>query len=316
VQRVIPDQQTQFLELKSGGMDQMGLTPLQFSRQTASGDFTRNFRKYSYVGNGYTYLGYNLQRPMFQDVRVRRALGYAIDKREIIDIVLLGLGAPAEVPYKPGTVWHNDRVRGVPYDPERARALLAEAGWKDEDGDGVLDKGGEPFRFKILTNNGNEQRVNTATVIQHRLAKIGVAVEVQRLEWAAFINEFVDKRRFDAVLLGWSLDPDPDQYIIWHSSKTGPKEFNFITYANAEVDELLEKGRRTFDVDQRKRIYDRFQEILADEQPYTFLYYPQSLPAVHCRVLGIDPAPAGIGYNFERWYVPQGLQKYAIAAAP
>lgn len=316
VQRVIPDLQTQFLELKSGGIDQMGLTPLQFSRQTETPAFARDFRKYSYVGNGYTYLGYNLQRPKFQDRRVRLALGHAIDKKEIIDIVLLGLGAPAEVPYKPGTVWHNDRVQGVDYDPAKARALLAEAGWKDTDGDGVLDKNGEPFAFTILTNQGNEQRLNTATVIQYRLGKIGIKVEVRVVEWAAFINEFIDKRKFDAVLLGWSLDPDPDQYIIWHSSKTGAKEFNFVSYANQEIDDLLEKGRRTFDQAARKRIYDRFQEILAEDQPYTFLYYPQSLLTVHCRFHGIEPAPAGIGYNFERWYVPEPLQRYAMTAAP
>lgn len=316
VQRIIPDLQTQFLELKSGGVDQMGLTPLQFSRQTQAPDFARSFRKYTYLGNGYTYLGYNLQSPLFQDRRVRVALGHAIDKKEIIDVVLLGLGQPAEVPYKPGTLWYNDKVQGVGYDPEKARALLAEAGWKDSDGDGVLDKDGRPFTFKILTNQGNEQRLNTATVIQHRLGKIGVKAEVRVVEWAAFINEFVDKRKFDAVLLGWSLDPDPDQYIIWHSSKTAPKEFNFITYANAEVDDLLEKGRRSFDQNERKLIYDRFQEILAEEQPYTFLYYPEALVAVHCRFHGIEPAPAGIGYNFERWYSPEPLHKYAIAAAP
>jgi len=316
IQRVIPDSQTQFLELKREDLDQMGLTSLQYRRQTDTPAFARNFHKYEYLANGYTYLGYNLQRPMFADVRVRRALTYAIDKQEIIDVVLLGLGAKAAVPYKPGTSWHNDQVKDLDYDPEKARALLAEAGWKDSDGDGVLDKDGQPFEFKILTNHGNEARLNAATVIQHRLGKIGVKAEVRVIEWAAFLKDFVDKRNFDAVLLGWTLDPDPDQYIIWHSSKTGPKEFNFVTYANAEVDDLLEKGRRTFDRDERKRIYDRFQEILVDDQPYTFLYYSQSLVAVHCRFHGIDPAPAGIGYNFERWYVPQHLHKYTIAAAP
>jgi peptide/nickel transport system substrate-binding protein len=316
VERVIPDVQTQFLELKSGGLDEMGLTPLQFRRQTDKGVFARNFRKYEYLTNSYTYLGYNLKNPLFADVRVRRALTHAIDKREIIDVVLLGLGEPAAVPYKPGTIWHDDTIADLDYDPDEARALLAEAGWQDTDGDGLLDRDGQPFSFKILTNQGNEQRLNAATVIQHRLGKIGIHVDVRVIEWSAFINEFIDKRKFDAVLLGWSLDPDPDQYIIWHSSKTGPKEFNFVSYSNAEVDELLEKGRRSFDPAERKRDYDRFQQVLVDEQPYTFLYYSESLPAVHCRFHGIDPAPAGISYNFERWYVPSRLQKYAMTAAP
>jgi peptide/nickel transport system substrate-binding protein len=316
VQRVIPDLQTQFLELQREDLDQMGLTPLQYQRQTDTPAFSRSFRKYQYLTNSYSYLGYNLKRPMFADVRVRRALTHAIDKREIIDVVLLGLGQAAAVPYKPGTIWHNDKVPDLEYDPEKARALLAEAGWRDSDGDGVLDKDGEPFHFKILTNLGNPQRLKAATVIQHRLGKLGVRVDVRVIEWAAFIKDFVDKRNFDAVLLGWSLDPDPDQYIIWHSSKTAVKEFNFVTYANAEVDELLEKGRRTFDRAERKRYYDRFQEILVEDQPYTFLYYAQALVALHCRFHGVDPAPAGLGYNFERWYAPKQLQKYAISAAP
>ena len=108
----------------------------------------------------------------------------------------------------------------------------------------------------------------------------------------------------------------PTGRCIWHSSKTQPKEFNFVTYANPEVDELLEQGRRTFDQEERKRVYDRFQEILVADQPYTFLYYAESTPVVHCRFQGIEPAPAGISYNFEDWWVPQPLQKYSLSAAP
>ena len=316
VTRIIPDSQTQFLELKSGGLDTMGLTPLQFERQTDSGVFRTSFRKYRYLANGYTYLGYNLKNPLFEDIRVRQALTHAIDKEEIVKVVLLGLGSPAKVPYKPGTVWFNDRVEDLGYDPDRARELLAEAGWNDSDGDGLLDRDGKPFAFKILTNQGNDQRLKAATVIQQRLQQVGVKVDVRVVEWAAFLNEFVDKRKFDAVVLGWSLDADPDQYIIWHSSKTQPKEFNFVTYANSEVDEILEQGRRTFDADERKRLYDRFQEILVADQPYTFLYYAESTPVVHCRFQGIEPAPAGISYNFEDWYVPRPLQKYSLSAAP
>ncbi len=313
VSRVIPDLATQFLELKSGGLDMMGLTPVQFQRQTSSADFLRRFAKYRYIGNGYTYLGYNLRNPLFQDLRVRRAFTHAINKQELVDGVLLGLGVPATGPYKPGTVWDNEKVRRYPFDPKRARELLAEAGWTDSDGDGVVDKDGKPFAFKILTNQGNESRLKTATIIQRRLQDIGVDASIRVLEWSAFINEFLNKRKFEAVILGWSLSPDPDQYDIWHSSKTGEKEFNFVSYSNAEVDELLEKGRRTFDRAERKRYYDRFQEILADEQPYTFLYVPEVTPVLHRRFHGIEPAPAGIMHNFHLWYVPSALQKHEIS---
>ncbi len=313
VSRVIPDLATQFLELKSGGIDTMGLTPVQYQRQTDTKRFSAEFNKYRYVGNGYTYLGYNLQRPVFQDVRVRRALTHAINKQELVDGVLLGLGHPSFGPYKPGTRWQNENVRRYPFDPDRSRALLGEAGWTDSDGDGVLDRDGERFSFTILTNQGNESRLKTATIVQKRFRDVGVDVAVRVVEWSAFLKEFVDKRKFDTVILGWSLSPDPDQYDIWHSSKTGAKEFNFVSYANDEVDGLLEKGRRAFDPNERKRYYDRFQEILAEEQPYSFLYVPEALPVVQQRFHGIEPAPSGIGHNFHEWYVPKALQKHAIA---
>lgn len=312
VYRVIPDESTQFLELKSGGLDMMGLTPLQYSRQTSTAAFARDFRKYRYVSNSYTYMGYNLDDPRFADVRVRRAFTHAIDKQEIVDAVLFGLGRPADGPYRPGTTWLNEELVPYGYDPARARELLAEAGWKDEDGDGIVEKDGKPFSFRILTNQGNDQRLKTATVVQKRLRDIGVDVSVRVVEWSAFINDFIDKRNFEAIVLGWSLSLDPDQYDIWHSSKTGYKQFNFVGYKNAEVDELLEKGRRTFDEAERKRIYDRLQVRLHEDQPYTFLYVPEATPIVAARIHGIEEAPGGISWNFPFWYVPEGRQKYSI----
>jgi len=316
VTRIIPDTATQFLELKAGGLDQMGLTPLQFKRQTETDYFRNNFSRFEYLANAYTYLGYNLLNPMFQDERVRRALSHAIDKEEIVKAVLLGLGRPAATPYKPGTFWVNDAIKGPEFDVEKAKALLAEAGWSDTDRDGILDKDGKDFSFELVTNKGNEQREKTATIVQRRLSEIGIEVQVKVIEWAAFINNFIDKKKFDAVILGWSLSPDPDQFDIWHSSKTGEKEFNFISYTNSEVDEVLEKGRRTFDREERKKYYDRFQEILNEQQPYTFLYVAYALPVVSNRFHGIEPAPAGIAYNFKDWYVPASMQKYTMTQTP
>ncbi len=308
--RVIPDASTMFLEMQSGGLDYMGLTPLQFAMQTDTPAFRRRFRKYRYPASAYSYLGYNLRRPLFQDKRVRQALSYAIDKQEIIDGVLLGLGQVASGPYKPGSWVHNPDVRRYRYDPERARALLTEAGWLDSDGDGVLDRGGKPLAFTIITNQGNDQRVKAGEIIQRRLSEVGVKVKLRVVEWAAFLKEFINPGNYDATILGWNITPDPDGYNVWHSSKTGPRELNFTFFKNAEVDNLLEAGRRTFDQAERKRIYYRFQEILAEEQPYTFLYVPDSLPVVSARFRGIDPAPAGIMYNFNQWYVPEREQKY------
>ncbi len=313
ITRVIPDLATMFLELKSGGLDLMGLTPTQYKRQTNDRFFHDSFRKYVYVANAYTYLGYNLLDPKFKDKRVRQAISYAIDKDEIIKVVLLGLGVPATGPYKSGLWFYNPNVRKYPYDPAKAMSLLKEAGWVRNE-DGVLEKDGKPFEFTVITNEGNPLRQRTAVIIQERLKKIGIRMKIRVIEWSAFINEFIDKKDFEATILGWTTGFDPDQYDIWHSSKTGKKELNFISYKNPAVDDLLEQGRRTFDQEKRKAAYFRLQEILAEDQPYTFLYVSEALPIVSSRFHGIEPSPLGISYNVYQWYVPKALQRYGRAA--
>jgi peptide/nickel transport system substrate-binding protein len=312
IYKVIPDPATLFLELQAGSVDMMGLTPLQYSKQTESDFFKTNFQKFRYPVPSYTYMGFNLKHPWFKDKKVRQAIAHAIDKSEIVDVVLFGLGSPATGPYVPNTWYYNPDVKRYEYNPERAKELLKEAGWKDTDGDGIVDKDNKPFKFTILTNMGNRLRMNTATIIQWRLAKIGIKVEIRLLEWSTFINEFIDKRRFEAVILGWSLGFEPDQYDIWHSSKTKEKEFNFVSYSNPQVDVLLEKGRRTFDIEKRKEAYFKIQEILADELPYIFLYVPNATPIVHSRFKGIKPTSIGISYNLPKWYVPKQLQRHGI----
>ena len=310
--RIIPDMATMFLELRANGIDRMNLTPIQYMRQTESNIFRRNFNKYRYLSFSYTYLGYNLQNPLFSDKRVRQAIAYGINKEEIIQGVLLGLGEATTGPYKPGTWAYNSGVKKYEYNQQKARELLADAGWKDTDGDGVLDKDGHPFVFEIITNQGNEVRAKCAEIIQRRLGDLGIKVKIRILEWAAFVNDFINKRRFDATILGWSIPLDPDIYDVWHSSKTGPQELNFISYRNEEVDRLIEQGRSTFDQKGRKKCYDRIQEILAEEQPYAFLYVPDALPIIHARFRGVEPAPLGIGHNFIKWYVPRDEQKLVI----
>ena len=312
VYRIIPDPATMFLELQAGGIDMMGLTPIQYTKQTDTDFFRNNFQKFRYPTFAYTHMAFNLKHPFFKDKRVRQAIAYAIDKNEIVDVVLFGLGSTATGPYVPNTWPYNPDVKKYEYDPEKAKQLLKEAGWTDTDRDGVLDKNGIPFKFTIRTNMGNNLRKNTATIIQWRLEKIGIKVEIEALEWSTFVNEFIDKRRFEAVILGWSIGLDPDQYDIWHSSKTKEKEFNFVSYNNLEVDELLEKGRRTFDIKERKKIYFRIQEILADELPYIFLYVPDATPVVHARFKGIKPSPIGITYNLPKWHVPKKLQRHSM----
>ncbi len=310
--RIIPDMATMFLELKALSLDQMGLNPLQYVRQTDTKWFKDNFNKYKYLGFGYSYLGYNLQDWKFKDKRVRQALTMAINRESIVQGVLLGLGTVTDTPYKPDSFWYNQNVTKFPYDPEKAKEMLAEAGWKDTDGDGILDKDGKPFEFTIITNHGNDIRKNAATIIQRDLKKVGIEVKIRVIEWAAFLKNFINKRNFEACLLGWGIGVDPNQIDIWNSKKTGENELNFINFQNQEVDRLLDLGASTYDKEERKKYYDKFQEIIAEEQPYTFLFVQYSLPTINSRFHGIEPAPIGIGYNFVKWYVPKALQKYTI----
>ncbi len=310
IYRIIPDNSTMYMELKAGGIDMMGISPVQYKRQTDTPEFKALFNKYRYPASAYTYLGYNLRHPLFSDRRVRQALTCAINKDEIVHGVLLGMGQVAHGPYKPGTWPFNPHIKDFEYNPERARSLLAEAGWRKKNDNGILVKNGKPFQFTILTNQGNDQRLKTAVIIQHRLKAMGIDVKIRVIEWASFLTQFIDKGNFEAVMLGWTIGQDPDLFDIWDSSKTGPRELNFIGYKNPEVDRLLREGRSTFDMEKRKRCYYRFQEILAEDQPYTFLYVPDALPVVNSRFRGVEPAPAGIMYNFIKWYAPKEEQKY------
>lgn len=309
VARIIPDQATTFLELKFGGIDYMALTPPQYKLQTETTLFKKYFQKFRYPAFGYTYLGYNLQDSRFADKRVRRALSHAINKKDIIDGVLLGYGTPCTGPFPPESWAYNTDVKDVDYDPEKAKKLLFEAGWSPGK-DGILYKDGKPFRFTVLVNQANDVRIKAAQIIKENLKEIGVIMDIKVLEWQALLHEFIDKRRFEAVILGWALSRDPDIYDIWHSSKTKEGEFNFISYKNEEVDRLLIEGRKTFDFEKRKKIYHEIHRILAEEQPVTFLFVPDALPVLHKRFKGVEKAPLGIWYDFIHWYVPENKAEW------
>lgn len=304
VARIIPDTSTMFLELKFGGIDYMGLTPSQYKLQGDSTVFRRHFNKFRYPAFGYTYLGYNHLHPLFADKKVRQALSHAINKQDIIAGVLLGFGSPCTGPFPPESWAYNPNVKDYEYNPDKAYKILQELGWK-MDSDGKLKKDGKTFSFTVLINQGNDARIKTAQIIKEQLKKVGIEMNIKVLEWQAMLNEFIHKKKFEAVIMGWSLSRDPDIYDIWHSSKTKEGQFNFISYKNEEIDRLLIEGRQTFNIEKRKKIYHRIHQILAEEQPYTFLFVPDALPVIHKRFKGIEKAPIGIWHNFIYWHVPK-----------
>ena len=316
IQRIIPDHAAQFLELMADHIDSMPLDPITFARIIPSRPALESqLNLYKELGNSYTYLGFNLKRQPFDDVRVRKAINFAIDKQEIIDGVYLGLGINIASPYKPGTRWSHPTLQPYGYDPQQAKNLLKLAGYKDENNDGIVEKNGKPLTFEILTNNGNKEREKSAVIIQRRLKEVGIAVTIRTIEWASFISRFIKTGEFDAVILGWGLGLDPDQYNIWHSSQQAPGQFNFIGYHNQHVDQLLEQGRTELDPNKRMLIYHKMAEALYQDSPIVYLSAGYGLTATHKRIQGvINPIPpAGVGYDAHKWFIPSALRRNQIS---
>ncbi|MCB4790930.1 MAG: peptide-binding protein [Elusimicrobia bacterium] len=309
ISKVIPDQAVEFLELRNQNIDEMSLTPDQWK---AYPEFFENYTKFRYPSFAYTYLAFNLANPAFQDKKFRQAIAHAINKDDIINGVLLGMGKAATGPFIPESWAYNKRVRDYSFDVKESKRLLNELGWKVTNKNSYLEKDGKILEFTILTNQGNKLRSLTAEIIQAQLKKIGIKVNIRIIEWSSLLHEFIDKRNFEAVILGWSLGRDPDQFSIWHSSQKNDGQYNFVSYANPQVDRLLELGRTVFDIGKRKEIYNKLHEILAGDLPYIFLYYPESLVVVHKRFRGPEVSPIGLGWNFYKWWAPKNEQKYML----
>ena len=317
--RVVNNMDAALTRLKSGSLDYMeSLQPVQVVRGTSSERFTRQFKKYEYYAPTYTYIGWNNDHPIFGDKRVRQAMTYLTNRKQIVDTVLFGLGEVVDSPIYFFRPEYDKALVSYPFDPAKALALLNEAGWKDSDGDGVLDKmidGNRiPLRFEIKINAGNTVRESVALVLMDELNKHGIAASVRQLDWTIFLND-VKNHQFDAVVLGWAMSTaEPDAYQVWHSSQAANKGSNAISYKNPRVDQILERYRQEFDPQKRIVLYKEFQQILHDEQPYTFLHVRKTVSAVHRRFQGVEVFPDGL--KPIDWWVPLTQQKYTNSIAP
>ena len=267
VYRVIPNPLTQEMEFYAGTLDSYGVQPQQVDRLKAD----PRFQSFSGTAFGYSYIGYNLRRKPFDDPRVRRALGMAIDTEQIIEFVLYGQGEPLTGPFVKQTEFYDHGIPALPYDPEGASRLLEEAGWK-KNNKGLLEKNGKPFQFTLITNNGNAQRKAIMAVAQDAWKRIGIDVRTDLLEWSVFLQERVNKLDFDALILGWQMGIDPDLFQIWHSSQANPYQLNFVGFKDPEADDLIIKIRQEYDLERQIELCHRLHRIIADAQPYTFLY--------------------------------------------
>jgi peptide/nickel transport system substrate-binding protein len=289
---VIPDPMTRFLMLKSDQVDIGNLEAMQYERQVDSTFFDR-FRTIETISHSYTYLGFNLRLEKFKDPRVRRALSLAIDRQELVDILFLGHGRVCTGPFLPGGAAFNPEVKAPEPDLERARALLKEAGYDDA----------HPLTFEIATSNSSSIRPYAAQILQYQLEKVGVKVTLRIMEWQAFLNMVVFPRKFDTVLLGWSLSLTPDPYLLWHSDNDKPGAFNFVGYRDAEVDALIERMQVTVDRKELSGIWRRIFAEVAHDDPYLFLYIPNEITVVNRALKNVEPALNGIWHNYIDWEI-------------
>ena len=311
--RIINNADAALIRLKSGSLDFIeGLQPVQYMRGTGSQRFKQEFQTYEYYAPTYTYIGWNNDHPIFRDKRVRQAMTYFTDRRQIVKSVLFGLGEVVDSPIYLFRPEYDKELVSYPFDPKKALELLNQAGWRDTDGDGILDKEIDgkrmPLRFEIKVNSGNAVRKSVALVLLDELKKHGIAASVRELDWTIFLND-VKNHKFDAVVLGWAMQvTEPDAYQVWHSSQAANQGSNAISYKNSRVDEILELYRREFDEQKRIQMYKEFQEILSDEQPYTFLYISKRVSVLHRRFAGVEVYPKGLQPT--EWWVPVMRQKY------
>jgi peptide/nickel transport system substrate-binding protein len=287
--------------LMTGAIDiAAGLSPLSF-KQIAPQTKLQSRR---YPGRNFAFIAWNLNRPVFTR-GVRQALTHAINKQEIIDTLLEGLAQPAAGPLLPFVWAYDSTLQDLSFDPAMAKRLLQEEGWKDSDDDGLLNRQGKKFEFTLCTNADNQLRKDVAVMVQAQLKKIGVAVKVELMEWNLLLEQVFTRKNFDAVISAWDADFTVNPAALWHSGAIA-NGYNFVSYRNARVDELMEKGRTIVDRRNAKSLWHEFQKIIVDDCPYTFLFVPERLAAVNQRVQGVKmDVRSHLATIHEWWIAPQ-----------
>ena len=241
----------------------------------------------------YNCLPWNLQDPLFQDVRVRRALAMAYDRQGIIDRLYHGNARAISGPFLPDSWAYNPEVHPIEYNLQGAAALLASGGWRDSDNDGVLDRDGKPFAFTLLVAAGSATSSAQSQVYQDALKKLGVQMTISTADGAAFYDRLM-KGDYQAALMAWTVDPDPDPFSLFHSSQVPPNGLNIVHFAHAEVDQLLVRGRTEFNRVRRADTYHQLHDVVASEQPYLFMMQVGMKWAVDKRVQNVRTAK-GVG---------------------
>jgi peptide/nickel transport system substrate-binding protein len=302
------DQRTVWAELMKGTVDCVFLSN---SKNYDIIEKIPDFSVYSSSNPYYYILAFNEKNQYFNQIEVRQALNYAVDKERIVTKVLRGRGQVSSGTIYPPSWANNKAIKPYLYHPKQAARLLEKAGWKDTNGNHILDKNGDEFEFVLLIVEGDDASQDCALLIQQELLDIGIRMKVRPLSFPIMYKRFLSRKEFDASILTIISD-DPDKnYLWWHSSQID-HGFNVFSYKNQKVDQLLDKGRITLDSKERKKIYYQFQKEIHNDPPGIFLFWRDYLIGIHKRFKGIRLSPARILSNIHEWYVPKEEQKYKV----
>jgi peptide/nickel transport system substrate-binding protein len=311
--KTIKDQNAAVVAAKNKEVDQMQVyQPVDFVENVKNPEEFK-LKKALVIEPSYNYIAWNNSSQLFSDKRVRWAMSYAINREDIIDKIVYGMGSPIQSHVFLKSKFLNSDLPAIPYDINKAKQLLAEAGWKDTDGDGIIDKefDGRKVDFKFtFTNNTNPKRKKVILILIEQLRQIGIEASIQEYEWSVFLDK-IKKHDYDACFAGWQLSVTPDDpFQIFHSSQSVGEGSNYFSYTNPESDKLLEENRITFDDEKRKEILDKWQRLVYDDQPVTFLWsepvrYLYSDRYNNARWYAYPDSPL-----LNEWWVPSSRQMY------
>lgn len=299
--QTINDQTTALVALKAGNLDVMrSIKSKDFSTLHESKKFSENFNAHTPMQLAYTYIGLNTRKPQLSDKNVRKALAHLVDVDKQIKIIKYGQAQRVVGPIHPSkkNEYNNDLV---PYDfnPEKAKQLLTNAGWKDTDGDGVLDKviNGQKYQMNLefIYNSGNDERKATALLLQEEARKVGINVNVVAQDWSVYL-ENCKNHKFDVFFGAWIQAPVPNDHKQIYHTESYNDGSNYTGFGNAASDALIDSIRVELDDEKRAAMNKRFQAILHDEVPYIFLYAPTERIAIHKRFTNAEPSVMRPGY--------------------
>lgn len=310
-----PDYPTVLAAYHRGEIHGISRVPPEYLSEALAED---NLKLYFAPLSGYALVFLNLERPIFQEREVRQALLWAIDRQKIIDQILEGRALVANGPVMPLTWAYEVDIPQYTYDPAKAEILLEEAGWSDEDGDGVREKGELRLQFALLTND-DATRIKIINELTRQWAEVGVRAVPQTAGVAGVVRDFLAPRNYDAILYEWQrLPADPDPYPQWHSTQNLGMGQNFTGYSNERADLIMEEARQTTDSERRGALYGELQRILAEDVPALPLYHPVYSYAIDERVHDVQVGPMQDGPDRFRtvaqWYI--ATRRVIVSEAP